>query len=83
VRGALVFAVGLPLAQVVLGVVQDLARLGPARVHGASIAGHDGAVVEEAQEPASMAGEDDLLLSALDGGGELGLVGRLQLLASL
>lgn len=79
----LVFGLGLPVAQVVLGVVQDLAGLGALGVRVALVTGDDGSVVQEVQEAPAVARQDDLLLCPLDGGEELGIVGLLELLASL
>ena len=50
---------------------------------GASVAWDDWSVIEEVQHATAVAGENDLLLCALDGGGELGGVRLLELLASL
>lgn len=49
----------------------------------ASVAWDDWGVIEEVQHAAAVAGENDLLLCALDGGGELGGVSLLELLTSL
>ena len=74
---------GLPLAEVVLGVVEDLPGLAAVGVGLASVAGHDGGIVEQLEQALAVASEDDLLLGTLNGGGELGLVCLLELLASL
>lgn len=50
---------------------------------GAGVAGNDGGVVEEVEEAAAVAGEDDLLFGALDCGGEVEVVGFFELLAGL
>jgi len=78
-----VVRLGAPVTQVVLGVVEDLASLGAVGVCRARVAGNDGRVVQEPQQAAAVAGQDDLLLCALDDGGELGLIGLLQLLTGL
>ena len=41
---------------------------------GAGVARHDGGVVEEVEEAAAVAGEQDLFLCALDDGGEVDVV---------
>lgn len=74
---------GPPVAEVVLGVVQDLPRLGPVLVPGARFAGDHGGVVEEGEQATAVLGEDELLLGALDGSEELCIVGLLELLACL
>lgn len=79
----LVLGLGLPVAEVVFGVVQDLAGLGAVGVGLALVTWHDGAVVQKLEEAAAVAGQDDLLLGALDRGEELGVVGLLELLTGL
>lgn len=81
--GILIIRVELPVFQVVLGVVQDLSSLGAMAVWAALVAGDNRAVVEELQEPAAVAGEDDLLLRPFNGGEEFGVVGLLELLTGL
>ncbi len=49
----------------------------------ASVAWYHGSVVEEVQYATAMTSEHDLLLGTLDGGGEMEIVGFLELLASL
>ena len=71
----------LPLAQVLLGVVEDLARGLALGVRLALVARHDGGVVEQVDQLARLAGEQDLLLGALDDGGRVQVVCLLQLLA--
>lgn len=79
----LVVWVGLPVLEVVLGIVQDLPGLRAVEIRPALFTWHDGAVVKELQEAAAVAGEDDLLLGALNGGEKLGVIGLLEFLASL
>lgn len=79
----LIDELGLPLAQIVLGVIEDLAGLAAVGVRLAGVAGDNGRVVEQLQQALAVAGQDDLLLSTLDGGGKLGLVRLLELLAGL
>lgn len=76
-----VLDLGLPLAQVVLGIVEDLAGLATVLVRGAGIAGNNRSVVEQLEQALAVAGEDNLLLGALNGGSKLGLKGLLELLA--
>ena len=49
----------------------------------ANVARNDGGVVEEVEEAAPVPREDDLLFSALDGGGEVEVVGFFDFLAGL
>lgn len=77
------FDLGPPVAEIVFRVVEDLASLCAALVGWADVAWYDGRVVEQLEETHAVAREDDLLLGALDGGEELGVVGFLQLLACL
>lgn len=79
----LVFGLGLPVAEVVFGVVEDLARLGTVGVWLALITWNDGGAIQELKEAAAVASQDDLLLCPLDRGEEFGVVGFFELLASL
>lgn len=79
----LVFWLRLPVAEIIFGVIQNLASLGAVGVGLALVAWHHGAVVQKLEETAAMAGQDDLLLSTLDRGNKFGVVGFLQLLAGL
>lgn len=78
-----VFEVWCPVLEVVFCVIQDLASLARMFVRGANVAWNNGAVVEEVEDTATMAGEDDLLLGALDGCSEFGGVCFLEFLTSL
>jgi hypothetical protein len=73
----------MPLAQVVLGVVENLARLRGVRPRAAVVTGRDRAVVEEVEQASAMLGENDLLLGALDRRRELGRVCVFELAAGL
>lgn len=77
------FQMRLPCLQFLLGIVQHLASRVGMRKGLTLIARHDGGVVEVVQEPAPVLGEDDLLLGALDSGGEVDVVGFLELLPGL
>jgi hypothetical protein len=55
----------------------------PVREWLPNVAWNHRGIVEKVQEPASMLGEDDLLLSTLNGGCKLQIVCLLDLLASL
>lgn len=79
----LVLGLGLPVAEVVFGIVQDLAGLGAVCVGLALVAWHDGAVIQKLEEAAAVAGQDDLLFGALDRGEEFCVVGFLELLTGL
>ena len=74
---------GRPVAQVVLGVVEHLARLRRVLEGRARVAGDDGRVVEQVQQAPAVARQDGLLLGPLDDGGEVDVVGFLDLLACL
>lgn len=50
---------------------------------GTSVAWNDWGVIEEVQHATAVTSQNDLLLCPLDGGGELGGVSLLELLASL
>lgn len=78
-----VIILGLPVAEVVLGVIENLAGLAGVVVLGLGVAGHNRGVVEKLEQAAAVLGQNNLLLGALNGGGKLGLVGFLELLASL
>lgn len=64
----LVFGIWLPLAEVVLGVVEDLPGLGAVVIRLAVVAWCDGGAVQELDEAAAMARQDDLLFGTLDRG---------------
>ena len=69
--------------KVALGVSENLTgslRLSKGRMH---VAGHDRGIVNKVQESAGMLCEDDLLLSALNGGCEVVIVCLLELLPGL
>lgn len=74
---------GTPVTQIVFGIVEDLSGLVALCVRDTGVARDDGSVVEEVEQTETVAGEDDLLLGALDGGEELGCVGFFKLLTSL
>ena len=74
--------VQLVAAELILCIGEDLTRclyFGESRVH---ITRYDGSVINKIREPASMFGQDDLLLGALDDGSGVDIVGLLELLAS-
>ena len=77
------FEAGGPFPEILFGVVEDLARLVGVLERGPRVARYDGGVVEEVQDAAAVAGEEDLLLGALDDGGEVDVVGFFQLLTGL
>lgn len=79
----LVFGFGLPIAEIVFSVVQDLAGLGAVGVGLALVTWRDGGTVQELEDAAAVAGQDDLLLGPLDRGEEFGVVGFLELLTGL
>jgi hypothetical protein len=69
--------------KIILSVGQDLTRclyLGEGRMN---VTRYDWGVIDQVQEATGVLREDDLLLSALDGGCEVEVVGFLELLTSL
>lgn len=52
----LVFGLGLPVAEVVFGVVEDLARLGAVSVGLTLVSWDDGSAVQKLEEAAAVAG---------------------------
>ncbi len=81
--GLIVRVLGLPVTQIILGVVQNLAALRCVLVRRALGAGDYRRVIEQLQEPLAVTGQDGLLLGTLDGGCELGCVSLLQFLPGL
>lgn len=75
--------VGPPIAEVILGVIKHLASLLGVRIWLTGVSRNNRGIVEEAEDPATMLGKNDLLFGALDNGGKLGLVRFLELLARL
>ena len=63
--------------------MEDLTRLVGVLERGPGIAWYYRRVVEEVKDAAAVAREEDLLLGALDDGGEVDVVGFFQLLTSL
>ena len=75
--------VQLVAAELILCIGEDLTRclyFGESRVH---ITGYDGSVINKIQESASMFGQDDLLLGALDRGCKMVIIRFFELLTSL
>lgn len=71
------------LLEITLCIIENLSssfHLGKCRMR---VSWHDRSVVDEVQEPASMFGQDDLLLCALNSGCEVLVVCFLELLPSL
>jgi hypothetical protein len=79
----LVFRLRLPVAEVIFCVVQNLAGLSTVGVGLTLVAWDYGGIVQELEEAAAMAGQDDLLLGSLDRGEEFGIVRLLELLTGL
>jgi hypothetical protein len=77
------FEVRLPVTELVFSGVEDLATRFDILEDGVYIAWYDRGVVKEVKHAACLLGEDDLFLGALDSGGEVDIVGFLELLASL
>ncbi len=73
----------LPPPQILLGVVQDLARVLGVLERMARVAGNDGRVVEKVEQTATVAGQEGLLLRPFDSGGEVHVVGLFELLTGL
>lgn len=81
--GGHIVDVKTPFAQVLLGIIEDLASLVAVHELRASVARNDRCVIEEVQKTTAVTGENDLFFGALDGSGELCGVGLLKFLASL
>ena len=64
----------LPLAEIVLGIVENLSSMEPLLKSWANIAGYDGSVVEKVEKTTAMTCEEGLLLGPLDDGGEVEIV---------
>lgn len=72
-----------PVAQVILGVIENLSRLLSVVIRGTLVARYDRSIIEEVKKPSAVLGQDDLLLGPLNSCRELGFVRFLELLASL
>lgn len=73
----------LPVTEIVLGVVQDLAGLAAVAILALRITGGHGGVVQQRKETSAVLGQDDLSLGALNHGSEFGVVCFLDLLSRL
>jgi excinuclease UvrABC helicase subunit UvrB len=73
----------LPVAEVILCVVEDLAGLVTVGIRGAGVTRDNRTIIEKMQEATTVLGENDLLLSALNSSSKFGLVCFLKLLAGL
>jgi len=72
-----------PFAEVFLSIVQYLTCLMSMLEFRAGVARYNWGIVEKVQQAAAVAGEHYLLFSTFDGGGEVKVVGFLELLACL
>jgi hypothetical protein len=70
-----ILEIWLPILQIVFSIIKNLTSLARMLERGADVARDNGCVVEEVQKTTTVAGKDDLLLGALDRGGEFGGVG--------
>ena len=70
-------------AKIILGVGQDLTRCLYLGEGGMNVTRYDRGIIDQVQETTGVLREDNLLLSALDGGCEVEIVGFLELLTSL
>lgn len=73
----------MPALELSLGISQNLSGIMGMSERLTDVTRNHGRIVEEVQQPAAVLGEDDLLLSTLDGGSELQVVRLLDLLPSL
>lgn len=73
----------LVVAKVIFGVCEDLASCLQLREGGVHVTRDDRGIVDEVQEPTSMFSQNDLLLSTLNRGGKVVVIGLLKLLAGL
>lgn len=78
-----IMGIKLPVAQIVLGVVQNLTSLCTVVIRARLFTRNDGAVVQEMYQATAMAGQNDLLLGSFNRSKEFGVVCFLELLASL
>lgn len=74
---------GTPIAKIILAVIENLARIVGFRILSPSVARYYWCVVNEGQKTTPVLGKDNLLLSTLDRGKELGVVCFLELLSRL
>lgn len=72
-----------PVTEILFGIVEDLACLSAVLECWAGVTWDNWGIIKEVQETTAVTSEDDLLLSALNGGSELGSVCLLKLLAGL
>jgi hypothetical protein len=70
-----ILEIWLPVFQIVFSIIQNLTSLARMLEGGTDVARDNWCVVEEVQKTTTVASEDNLLLGALDGGGEFGGVG--------
>lgn len=70
-----ILEIWLPVFQIVLGIIKDLTSLARVLEGGPDVARDNGSVIKEVQKATTVAGEDDLLFGAFDGGGEFGGIG--------
>lgn len=75
--------VWVPGLELGFGVVEDVTGFRHMSEGLTDVAGNNRCVVKKVQETSTMPGEDDLLLSAFDRGGEVEVVRFLELLPSL
>lgn len=74
---------GLPSLQLCLGVTKDLASFVRVGKLLSGVTWHDRGVIEEVEQFPAVCGKDDLLLGTLNSGGEVDVVGLLDLLSRL
>ena len=77
------FKVWLPVAKLVFGVIEDLASMLAVCKFWVGVAWDYGCVVKEIDNPASLPGQNNLLLGALDRRREVDVVRFLELLTRL
>lgn len=75
--------VGLPAAELVLGIGEHLASSIGVFEGSMYVSGHNRGIVEKVQDTTRLFCQDDLLLGSLDRGCEMDVVGLFELLASL
>ena len=74
---------GLPFAEIILGILKDLACQGLIVVRLASITRNNRGVIDVVEQATSMASQDGLLLGTLNNGRQVDIIGLLELLPGL
>lgn len=71
------------MLELALSIVENVAGFRTVSEGLSDVSWHNGSVVEEVQQSATVPGQDDLLLCSLNGGGKVMVIRFLELLAGL